>query len=184
MTDENEGFLARWNRRKHEARSAEPAPPRTDDVPAPAEPCADPPDQPATAQTGEADLSTLPPLDSLGPESDYTVFLRKGIPKALKAAALRKAWSTDPKIAAYRTPAEYDWDYNAPGYGLLRPTDDPKRMVEALFRHLRPTEAPAAEPDPAAPPADGTGRSEEPVLQADASPEPPPAGEEAPGEKG
>ncbi len=126
---EDDGFLARWSRRK---RRAEPARDEEKDR--------------AEQEAREAvDLAALPALDQLGADSDYTVFLRKGVPAALRNAALRRAWASDPAIANYRTPAEYDWDCNAPSYACLRPTDDAKRMTDALFRHLRETEEKPAE---------------------------------------
>ena len=147
MSDGNDGgFLARWSRLKREARTPSDPAPALD----PIEPA------PPAAEDEEAacDLSSLPSLDSLGADSDYTAFMRAGVPKALRLAALRKAWLSDPAIRDYRTLADYDWDCNAPGYGQLRPTDDAKAMVDALFRHLRPTEdeevsspAPDAAPD-------------------------------------
>lgn len=38
----------------------------------------------------------LPPIESLTQDSDFTQFLRAGVPDALKQAALRKLWRIDP----------------------------------------------------------------------------------------
>lgn len=57
----------------------------------------------------------LPPLESLGPGSDLRPFLRPGVPAALRGAALRRVWSTDPAIRDYIGPADYAWDWNTPG---------------------------------------------------------------------
>ena len=42
----------------------------------------------------------LPPIDSLGKDSDFTVFMREGVPEALKQQALRKLWASDPAFGA------------------------------------------------------------------------------------
>ena len=121
--EEEEGFLGRWSRMKREARAEEPA---ASLVP-----------KPEPVETAETEVveeaPELPPLDSLGSDSDYTGFLRREVPAELRREALRKAWVSDPVIAGFRGFAEYDWDYNAPGYGALRPTDDIARLLEAVL---------------------------------------------------
>ncbi|HYC04065.1 MAG TPA: DUF3306 domain-containing protein [Azospirillaceae bacterium] len=129
-----DGFLGRWSRRKLQARR-EVAEPPPEALP------------PAVAAEPEPDLEALPPVESLDEQSDYTAFLKRGVPAALRHAALRKAWATDPVIAGHRPLVDYDWDFHAPGYGKLWEIDDPKAMVEKLFRHLtRPEEARAPAP--------------------------------------
>jgi hypothetical protein len=89
----------------------------------------------------------LPPIESLGPDSDYTVFLRKGVPEALRQAALRKAWMSDAFIREFRSPAiDYGWDFTAPEYSL-RATDNVAKLVSDVFA------APANAAAPAKPPA-------------------------------
>ena len=60
-------------------------------------------------------------------------FLKAAVPDALRLAALRKAWSTDSEIAGFRGFADYDWDFNAPGYGKLLPIDDIRKLCDAIF---------------------------------------------------
>ncbi|PLX38142.1 MAG: hypothetical protein C0606_07885 [Hyphomicrobiales bacterium] len=55
----------------------------------------------------------LPALDELNRESDYTGFLAKGVPAALKNAALRKLWVSDPVLANIDKLNDYDEDYRA-----------------------------------------------------------------------
>ncbi len=131
--DEETGFLGRWSRLKREARREEPAvEPAVPEAPAllPVE----------TAEAGgaeeelvEEEAPELPSLDSLDSGSDYTGFLRPDVPAELRRQALRKAWASDPVIAGFRGFAEYDWDYNAPGYGALLPTDDIARLLDAVL---------------------------------------------------
>ncbi|MDQ2105601.1 DUF3306 domain-containing protein [Azospirillum isscasi] len=147
--DGSEAFLSRWSRRKQEARETQ------------EEQAAAPPPEPF-------DPESLPPLDSLGADSDYTGFLAGNVPPELRRLALRRAWASDPVIAGFRGFAEYDWDCNAPGYGALLPTD---RIADLLDRiggeDKTPEDAAVAEADeeddPSAPepPADGSDGPED-----------------------
>jgi hypothetical protein len=119
MSDEE--FLARWSRRKLEARSGNPAS-------EPAEPMEahDPTPSPGTAEdppNQDVDLSSLPPIESIDAATDITAFLRKGIPQELSRAALRRAWTADPAIRDFVGLAENAWDFNdpnaMPGFGPL-----------------------------------------------------------------
>jgi hypothetical protein len=147
--DEGEGFLQRWSRLKR-AGSEERSDPAGE---APLEPEGD--EDPVAEPF---DPATLPPIATLTADSDYTAFLARGVPEELQRLALRKAWASDPKIAAFRGFAEYDWDCNAPGYGQLLACDDVKRLCNALLGDpeadrddpAATPEAPASEPEPAA----------------------------------
>lgn len=108
------GFLSRWSRRKQAAREA---------------PAVEPAIEPAPE---------LPPLESLGAGSDYAAFLRKGVSALVQQQALQKAWTSDAVVAGFRGMAEYDWDFNAVGYGRLRVTDNVGDLLRAV---LSPPEA-------------------------------------------
>jgi hypothetical protein len=106
------------------------------------------------------DPATLPPLESLGPDSDYTVFLKKGVPEALRLAALRKAWMSDPFIRDFRSPAiDYGWDFTTPEYSL-RAGDDVGKMLDKIF----PPKGPSPEAATANPPEPAPPKATEPTL--------------------
>ena len=127
-------FLARWSRRKREAKAVVNGPPPTEPAgtPNPAPPAAaeNPPD-------AEVDLSSLPPIDSIDAATDITAFLRKGIPQELGRAALRRAWAADPAIRDFVGLAENAWDFNdpnaMPGFG---PLDCSAEQIDALVGRI------------------------------------------------
>ncbi len=81
----DEPFLSRWSRRKLDAK-AEPTPP--------------PPEEAKAVEPAPAPPPDLPPVESLDKDSDYSVFLKAGVPQELKQAALQKLWETDPTLMA------------------------------------------------------------------------------------
>lgn len=117
---QQEAFLARWSRRKQEARTGEPAAQPDATIGPENTPPAEIPDAPADP---EIDLSSLPPVDSIDATTDISAFLRKGIPPELRRAALRQAWSADPAIRDFVGLAENAWDFTDPtameGFGPL-----------------------------------------------------------------
>ena len=182
MSEEGEGFLSRWSRRKRavvEGRAPEEAPP-----PAPLE--AKPEALPAEPED-EFDLTSLPPIESLTIESDFKAFLHRKVPLELRSAALRRAWSLDPAIRDFIGPADYAWDFNAPdgvpGFALELGGDAMKLLSHALGLDA-PVPKPAAEPQdeapamaeapaPEAPPAASSFSIAEAAPEAEASPEAP-----------
>ena len=144
MTDDR-GFLERWSKRKQAAREAAalPEPEPTAGPVAPIEPGPEPEPEP------EIDPASLPPIGSIATGADLQAFLQKGVPKALKQAAMRRLWSADPAIREFREVADYDWDFNAPGYGALLPHDDPKALAEKLVAAMRRARGVTEQPEPA-----------------------------------
>lgn len=154
MSSGDENFLARWSRRKQAVRKAEtPAPeeqkPARD---AEAEVDAEATDLPlAEAEPDDAaPPEPLPRLEDLTETSDLTAFLRKGVPKALQNAALRKMWSLDPAIRDHIGLAEYAWDFNQPGsmggFGPLETKEAAAQFLATMSKGLRTeSEAVAAE---------------------------------------
>ncbi|MCA1941624.1 MAG: DUF3306 domain-containing protein [Caenispirillum bisanense] len=112
------GFLSRWSRLKQEAREREQEP----EAPQP-EPEPEPEQEPETAaepdgadadQAEAAEPLDLPDIDSLTRDSDYSVFMRAGVPADLRRQALRKLWRSDPVLANLDGLNDYDQNYAAP----------------------------------------------------------------------
>lgn len=188
---EQEGFLARWSRRKRQA--AEGRPPEAEDRQAPqpapppaesAEPAAPEEQAPPQEARAEEDLPDLPPPESLTAESDIRPFLDRRVPAALRQAALRRIWSLDPAIRDFIGPADYAWDYNAPDGGVpgFAPTlgEEARRLLAQAIGLDHPEE-PAPAPAPRA--AADTASPEAPCRAAGGeagAPEPPLSPPDAP----
>jgi len=139
---EPEKFLARWSRRKqeaeHEAEKPDDALPEENVSEAPV--VKGPVTEAVSAEEKEPefDLSSLPPVESIGAGTDIRAFLQKGVPLELSRAALRRAWVSDPAIRDFIEVAENQWDFatgsDIPGFGPLEASDDVRRMVAEMFQ--------------------------------------------------
>ena len=92
-------FFQRWARLKQE--SAEPVAPKVDALPAPV--TAPEPDAPR--------LPTLEDVAALGVDSDYTVFMSKGVDKSVQRQAMKKLFA-DPRFNVMDRLDIYIDDYN------------------------------------------------------------------------
>jgi hypothetical protein len=155
---EPENFLARWSRRKAEqpADRASDATEKLEQQKEPGGVAAEAKEQEAKKEGEEVDLSKLPPIESIGPETDIRAFLQKGIPPELTRAALRQVWTSDPAIRNFIGIAENQYDFatgsDIPGFGPLTPADDVARMVRQIMGEgvPRPPSPSEAEPAPEA----------------------------------
>ena len=118
MSDDPNGTLSRWSQRKLAARrgAVVDEPPREKQAVAPA-------DETSSAAAGEqnsvakatdpdTEIPELTPIDELTFESDYTGFLHKNVPEALRRAALRKLWTSDPVFGFIDMLDDYCEDFN------------------------------------------------------------------------
>ncbi|PTW60858.1 uncharacterized protein DUF3306 [Breoghania corrubedonensis] len=136
-----ERFLSRWARRKNAAAVGaadgdavpdEGAVAQVAPDPCPADPCpADP--GCAAPEVPDASVETAPDeeelaanrlaaeavnLETIGPATDMSVFLKKGVPAALKAVALRRLWTSDPVYACVDGLNDYDTDFTGKAEAL------------------------------------------------------------------
>ncbi len=140
----DEGFLTRWSRRKEAARRSEDAPVAVN-VPAEAPdeiaaPVAEAEAQVAASPEDDAPipLEELPPIESIGPETDLTPWLKRNVPPAWRQAALRRLWVSDPGIRDFVGLADYDWDWNTPGRQAgQRPAREGRGRAQAPPRRRR-----------------------------------------------
>jgi hypothetical protein len=178
----DEGFLQRWSRRKAEARSAAITGPADASVAAAGRPASlEPTSEPAQGEPAPIAPEDLPDIDSLDASSDFSVFMRPGVPEHLRTQALRKLWRADPIFSKLDGLVEYGEDYTIPSwpkgaistaYQIGRGFVTEIEKVEAAGEQPPPPEEPAAPSpeEPAAPPAREPGpalAAAEPGLQAD-----------------
>jgi hypothetical protein len=97
-----EGFVRRWSRRKHEARTGEDDGMPTAAPPAPAE---EPP--PPERVLTDADM---PPIECLTPDSDFSGFMSPGVSDALRQRALQVLFRSPAVNARCPLDSEY-YDY-------------------------------------------------------------------------
>lgn len=102
------GFLRRWSQRKAEARAG-----KTEAQEPEAASSPDAADAEATEET--FDPTTLPDVETLDAHSDYTGFLKTGVPVELQRLALRKLWRSDPVLANLDGLNDYDEDFSQIG---------------------------------------------------------------------
>jgi len=142
---EPDNFLARWSRRKQAAaesavpEQAETLPPaQNKDASAGEVGTAAPPPAGSdpVSENPPVDLASLPPIESIGANTDVTAFLRPGVPAELTRAALRRAWSTDPAIRDFVGLVENGWDFNDPqamaGFGRIDASDVARLLSQAV----------------------------------------------------
>ncbi len=92
-----------------------------------------------TRESAPFDPAQLPPLDSIGAETNVADFLRKEVPADLTRAALRRAWTSDPAIKNFVGLVENGWDFNDPaamsGFGPISAEEVARlagKVIEAL----------------------------------------------------
>lgn len=149
-----EDFLARWSRRKAEARRDAEMP----GEPVPEVPAAEP--APAPEPPPE-----LPDPETLDAASDYRPFLAEGVPAALKRQALRRLWRVNPVIGTLDGLDDYyvtqDFTDAATVVPDLKTVYRAGKEIVAAVRRLDES-LPDAQPQaPGAPPA---------IVQAEAAP--------------
>lgn len=149
--DRKEGFLRRWARVKDEAAFSQ-DPVRAPDNIDPDAKGDGQEDEIAAVTADQSDEAApsveLPRLEDITPDGSIARFLQKQVPEALRRAALRQAWRSDPVISTFIEVAENQYDFNdpagVPGFGPLPADTD----MAALLRHaLGDTGNEAAETD-------------------------------------
>lgn len=131
-------FLSRWSRlkRRSEVRRAPAA-----EVAAPADAeslrCAELAESSAIPELPPEELTALPRLEELTPQTDLAPFMRAEVPATLRNAALRRMWALDPAIRDRVGDAldyAYDWNVpgSVPGSGALLASDDVQTMLRAI----------------------------------------------------
>ncbi|MBA5776631.1 DUF3306 domain-containing protein [Stappia sp. F7233] len=105
---EEEGFLKRWSRLKQEAQTEPEAPTAEEETQDELDVIVEEAEDIEAANRAAAEAVDL---EGLSYDSDFSVFLKKGVPAALKNAALRKLWASNPVLANVDGLNDYDEDF-------------------------------------------------------------------------
>ncbi len=204
MADPKDGFVERWSRRKRTARrprAEEEHADQTAQAPAAATPAVEPPAGPPSEAAGDPEVvARLPDLDSLDDTSDFSVFLKEGVPDVIRRKALRKLWRVNPVLAHLDGLDDYDDDYTVAealvkglktvyqaGKGYLDEDETAAPEGEAAEDETAVPEGEAAEDEAGEVPAaaeasQDRGGDSERIAEADRPAQPPPSPESpAPG---
>lgn len=112
---ENEGgFLGRWSRRKRRAKTGHDEPLLEDAEAASGKPGKDVPEtepEETDEEKANREAAEAVDIDELSYESDFSIFMKSGVPEFLRRKAMRKLWSTNPVLANLDGLNDYDEDY-------------------------------------------------------------------------
>ena len=141
----DDAFLHRWSKRKHAVKRGE-APAEKTPAPA-AAPAIAPENRPAVP----VEETPLPDVASLTPESDFTPFMREGVPAGLKRQALKTLFE-DPRFNVMDGLDVYIDDFSKPD-PLPEGWLEKMNQVARLGDYREPEPEPAEEEAGAASPA-------------------------------
>lgn len=140
--EDDDDFLVRWARRKDAARQRRGAPEAEEPA---ASPAAAPESASSADETADTELlESLPDIDSLTLESDFTQFLQCGVPEALRRKALRRLWRLDPVFANLDGLNNYDEDYTKLGKVVMPELRSLYRVGQGMFLGEAPASGPPA----------------------------------------
>ncbi len=113
MAESDERFASRWSRRKRDAEVKEPAEPL---APAGSQGALAESEAPAAGLESngnlpESETVEVPDPDTLDADADFTVFLKDGVPEAIRRRALRRLWRLNPVFANLDGLNDYDDDF-------------------------------------------------------------------------
>ncbi len=198
MTARPRGFLTRWSRRKRAGKQvrgsdAAPAVPEqrvrtqeTDRASAATSPLQKdvvaretgpvPHSPPAEPESGTAELPDLPPIESLDKDSDFSLFMKQGVPEKLRRLALRKLWRLTPGVPDGLD--DYDEDYSIVG-AVAETVSSVSKAGQRMTDEAQEPQAERREKRPGDTPEQGgpdDAFAKKPTQVVKTAPEEPPAG--------
>lgn len=115
---ETNGFLSRWSRRKREGGLDDEAVAetvKTQQDEAPVDDVTETEEERANREAAEA-----VDIDALTYESDFSVFMKSGVPLLLRRAAMRKLWASNPVLANVDGLNDYDENFADPAMNVFK----------------------------------------------------------------
>jgi hypothetical protein len=169
MADPDDSFVGRWSRLKRRERVRDETAGPGDGEPVPAVPPTGDA-QPAEPTQSEI-VEQLPDIESLDEQSDFTVFLKEGVPEQLRKRALRKLWRLNPVFANLDGLNDYDEDFTDAA-ALLEGVKTLYQVGKGMVLPEEPAGEDAAEAGPAAETGEPLAEGEESAEAGDDEAEP------------
>lgn len=118
MTGNEDNFISRWSKRK---RAVEKEETQAEENLAPDQ---ETPEETVPAEDEESranrEAAEAVNIDELAYESDFSLFMRRGVPAALKKQAMRKLWTSNPILANLDGLNDYEEDFNNPAHNVYK----------------------------------------------------------------
>lgn len=111
-------------------------------------------------------MRDLPALDSLTRDSDFSPFMREGVPEELRNQALRKLWSSDPVYANLDGLLEYGEDFGEP-FRMAGVVATVYRVLEGMPDPQLASKPPSNEPPKREPPESKPSESKPSAIAED-----------------
>jgi hypothetical protein len=150
--------LARWSRLKREQAERKGSPSLEEAAASAPRPAASDAGVDAQEESDTVRLEDLPDIETLTYESDFSAFIAKGVPKAIRNQALKKLWRSNPVLANLGGLNDYDLDYRPSEIRALaaRAGEDLARGTkwQTARDRDRARKPPAQEPSAQEPPAE------------------------------
>lgn len=108
--DSGKGFLSRWSERKRAAEEGI-LPEQSEDAKGPQAASGAAQEGAAGEVAAPVDPATLPDVDSLDADADFSAFMKEGVPRSLQRRALRRLWQVDPAFQEICMLDDYNLDY-------------------------------------------------------------------------
>lgn len=182
MTGGGDGFLSRWSRRKAGAREEGG---REEAGPDPAS--REPAEIPGESEEEALSRLGLPDPDDLREGDDFTVFLKREVPAALRRRALRRLWRINPALAGLDGLLDYGEDFT--GTEATGAVETAYRVGQGFMKRMQEAgEEPAPQADGDQEPDEGqaaAAQTQAPTAPRPAQqPAPAPSQDDAPGDCG
>ena len=131
-------------------------------------------EQIALAELSEAEVLQeldLPDPDTLQPGDDFSAFMAKAVPEAIRRRALRTLWRSNPVLANVDMLVDYGEDFTD-STTVMANMQTAYQVGKGMLKHIEEMARQAVEPD-----EDDTGEETDEVMMAEAEPVDEPVGE-------
>ena len=163
---EQDNLLSRWSKRKLAAKSQQSGPVQPGQT-APEDAASDPagdPQQPDPVLEENRLAAEAVDLETLTYESDFSVFMKDGVPDLLRRQALKALWRSSPILANVDGLVDYDDDFASPDL-VMKTFDSAWKIGKGYFDDSQADPEVTALETAEAPEHEGQAQSLEPLTE-------------------